>query len=1241
MAAATAAAMTCALTAAPIVIWTAPAAAAGSCATPGGSGAGGTLSGVVNTYYPGVGSANAAATSISVGTSTGAATQIAVGDMLLVVQMQAADFNTTNTNSYGHGGAAVAPASGFTALNATGLYEYVRATSAVVAGSVGISGLGTGAGLLNSYVTAAATATAGQRAFQVIRVPQYTTATTSSTLTASAWNGSTGGVLALDTTSTLTLNGTVSVDGLGFRGGVGIQRTGGAGANTDVVASATAGNGGTKGEGIGGTPSQTTASNGYPGGDVDRGAPGNAGGGGTDGNPAANDQNTGGGGGGNGGAGGQGGNAWSSGAATGGYGGVALAATSARVFLGGGGGAGTGNNFTGPSSGGAAGGGVVLIRAGAVAGAGSITANGAAAYNLTQQDGGGGGGAGGSIVLTSPSASLAGATLSANGGRGGDAWATQAGAANAHGPGGGGGGGWIFTSSAPTATTVAAGANGITTTGNLVYGSTAGSVGQTATAATSTIPGVSGGAECADLSITKSGPASVNAGASISYTLAVANAGPAAATALSVTDTLPSGVTFVSATGTGWTCTNAGNVSVTCTRPSLASGASAPNITVVVTAPAQGGSAVNTAAVTATTPDPTPANNTSSTTTAIVAQADLSIVKSGPATVAAAGSVAYQLVVANAGPSDAASLTVADTLPSGVTFVSATGTGWTCTNTGNVSVSCTRPALATGTTAPTITVTVTAPAQGATLSNAASVASTTNDPNAANNSSSASTTVTPSADLALTKTGPATVVAGGSVAYSLVAVNIGPSDATSVSVADTLPAGVTFVSATGTGWTCTNVGNASVTCTRPTLAAGATAPTITITVTAPAQAGSLSNTSSISSTTADPNAANNTSVASTTVSASANLSMTKTGTATVVAGGSVTYSLVVANAGPSDAAALSVTDTLPAGVTFVSATGTGWTCTNTGNVSVSCTRPTLATGTTAPTITVVVTAPAQAGSLSNSASVSSTTADPVPGNNTSSASTTVTASADLSITKSGPATVVAGNNVSYNLVVANAGPSDAANLSVADTLPAGVTFVSATGTGWTCTNAGNVSVTCTRPALTTGSTAPTIAIVVTAPGQAGSLSNTASVSSTTADPVAGNNTSSASTTVTASADLSMTKTGPADRDGRGLGDVLPGRREQRTLGCRERVGGGHPPCRSDVRVCNGHRLDVHERRQHLGDVHATNPRHRRHSPHDHRRRDRARAGGVADQHRQHLLDDGRPGPGQQHVLGVHWCHGLG
>jgi hypothetical protein len=68
------------------------------CANPGKDGPGGTLSGVVNTYYPGTANANAGATSISIGTSTGASTAIASGDLLLVIQMQDAAINSTNTD---------------------------------------------------------------------------------------------------------------------------------------------------------------------------------------------------------------------------------------------------------------------------------------------------------------------------------------------------------------------------------------------------------------------------------------------------------------------------------------------------------------------------------------------------------------------------------------------------------------------------------------------------------------------------------------------------------------------------------------------------------------------------------------------------------------------------------------------------------------------------------------------------------------------------------------------------------------------------------------------------------------------------------------------------------------------------------------------------------------------------------------------------------------------------------------
>jgi uncharacterized repeat protein (TIGR01451 family) len=121
----------------------------------------------------------------------------------------------------------------------------------------------------------------------------------------------------------------------------------------------------------------------------------------------------------------------------------------------------------------------------------------------------------------------------------------------------------------------------------------------------------------ADLSVVKSAnPNPVLVNGTLTYTLMVANAGPTTATSVTVTDTLPPGVTFVSASGSGWSITHGGSV-VTCTRPSMASGASSV-ITITVKAPSHPGSITNTAVVSSHTPDHNPNNNRSTVTTQVV-----------------------------------------------------------------------------------------------------------------------------------------------------------------------------------------------------------------------------------------------------------------------------------------------------------------------------------------------------------------------------------------------------------------------------------------------------------------------------------------------------------------------------------------------------------------------------------------------------------------------------------------------
>src|SRR4029077_15069308 len=370
-----------------------------ACATAASGGKVVGLTGVINTYYPGTANVAAGAKSIPVGAPTGAATPIANGDLLLVIQMQDATINTSNNVTYGNG----STGSGFTLLNQAGNFEFVKATGAVAAGSVPVSGAGAGGGLVFNYNSSVSGASNGQSTYQVVRVPQYATASLGAGLTASAWNGSSGGVLVLDVAGALTLAGqTVSVNALGFRGGAGMQLSGAAGGlNTDFRQAAPAaavgpGFDAPKGEGIAGTPSWVESGGAalntpshYPSGvagtdgSMARGAPGNGGGGGTDATPGNNSQNAGGGGGGNGGSGGFGGDSWNSNLSTGGEGGGLFPATVNRVAMGGGGGAGSRNNSSGQASAGAAGGGIVIIRAGSLSGTATVTANGAAAYNLT------------------------------------------------------------------------------------------------------------------------------------------------------------------------------------------------------------------------------------------------------------------------------------------------------------------------------------------------------------------------------------------------------------------------------------------------------------------------------------------------------------------------------------------------------------------------------------------------------------------------------------------------------------------------------------------------------------------------------------------------------------------------------------------------------------------------------------------------------------------------------------------
>ena len=574
------------------VAFVAPAAIGQICAPPSSLGTA-PSSGIVNNYYAGNGTLNVGAVSLTLGaidSRAPATVTLAIGDLLVVMQMQDASINTSNNNTYGNSSGSGA---GSTSVGRSGLFEFVRITS--IGASIGFT-----PALNNSYVQAAATAAAAQKTYQVIRVAQYSSLTASG-ITAPAWNGTTGGVAAVDVQNTLTLgSGTVEgvtnraffLGGKGFRGGAGRQLGTAGGAFTDFVTLSTANNNASKAEGIAGTPFdvatlttnwgfKTTnpptiarpaaptagAIEGYPGGSYAAGAPGNGGGGGTDGNSASNDQNAGGGGGGNYGQGGVGGRPWASPLRdTGGRGGAGYPGILAfnRVFLGGGGGAGGTNNGTadgaaypnngiacalgtGLCSSGAPGGGVVVIRARSITGSGVIDVRGAHGYNVAN-DAGGGGGAAGSVILQTTNGG--GATVDASGGDGGNAWGAQAGGlGDRHGPGGAGGGGFVTFSPASFSlvANVNGGEPGITLSGanRENYGSS-GFNGGISTFQVPNIPGVPPAAQCeASLSLTKTdGLTQLTSPSSNAYTLTVVNSGVSATSGtVSIADKLPAGLT--------------------------------------------------------------------------------------------------------------------------------------------------------------------------------------------------------------------------------------------------------------------------------------------------------------------------------------------------------------------------------------------------------------------------------------------------------------------------------------------------------------------------------------------------------------------------------------------------------------------------------------------------------------------------------------------------------------------------
>ena len=454
-------------------------------------------------------------------------------------------------------------------------------------------------------------------------------------------------------------------------------------------------------------------------------------------------------------------------------------------------------------------------------------------------------------------------------------------------------------------------------------------------------------------------------------------------------------------------------------------------------------------------PDSSTAGDDLEETIDVEADADLVTVKtlaSGNNAPAEGDTVSFDIEVTNNGSAQATGVSLIDTLPAGITFVSNSVTqGSYNVNTGVFDIG----TLAAGASA-TLTLTGTVDiGQGGTAITNTTTAATGNqpDPSTAGDDLEETVTVGNVADLVTIKTldsGDNTPAEGDTVSFAIEVTNNGQAQATGVSLIDNLPTGISFVSSSTTqGSYDSNTGLFDI----GTLDVGDSAIlTLTGTVDVGQGGSTLINiTTAATGDQPDPSTAGDDLEEAVTIEANSNLVTIKTlgsGDSTPAEGDTVIFEIEIINNSSAQATGVSLIDTLPTGITFVSSsTSQGSYDSNTGLF----TAGTIAAGGTARlTLTGTVDIGQGGNTITNTTTAamgdqpdSSTAGDDLE------ETIDVEADADLVTVKtlaSGDNTPAEGDTVSFDIEVTNNGSAQATNVSLIDTLPAGITFVSSSVT---------------------------------------------------------------------------------------------------------------------------------------------------------------------------------------------------
>lgn len=672
-------------------------------------------------------------------------------------------------------------------------------------------------------------------------------------------------------------------------------------------------------------------------------------------------------------------------------------------------------------------------------------------------------------------------------------------------------------------------------------------------------------AQSADLVVNHSdSPDPAPAGGIVTYTLRIDNNGPDTAVGATLADTLPTGSVFVDVNTTAGTCNQASGV-VNCTIGDIPFNAN-QTVTIRVRLPSAG-VWTNTATATSSTTDPNTSNNVNSTQVGTTTQAaNLALTATPSSTNVNAGQAySYALQASNQGP-DAAdgSQRITFTVPNGASVTAVpTGSGWSCSPSGGypissgTSVTCTRTGtLPIGTSTTVLTVPAVSNVNG-TVTAAFSVAgikpdnSEMPDSDLSNNTATVDVTSNSGADVSITKTAASLSVAqGANMVYTLTPrLNGGTSLASeTITVTDTLGAGLTFMSAGGDGWTCTS----AITCTRPGYAGAnfSNMPVITVTATA-TNTGTLGNTASISTALPDLAPTNNTASVNVNSTNEADMRMTKTASINpVVLNQPFNYTLTASNLGPLAIPAgqtITISDMPPAGLKILSIdSALGWNCGTpvfpiADPASLSCSRSDgLGANSSAPAVTVTAVLEVT-GSTTNRACVAlgGGAGGRVDSNSSNDctgvvvASTTTRADVRVVSKTATPNPVVAGQNLTYVITVENRGPDTATNVVVSDALNGLVStggFQSAAASQGSCTpnvvlNVTSANLSCNLGSLAMGAQATVTVVVRPNVAVTGPRTNTATVrSSDVGDPDQTNNSGSVTSQVTAIVDITTAKT---------------------------------------------------------------------------------------------------------------------